>query len=57
MIIFKGAKVQKEWHEAAPAGVYVRASVSGYINSKLLAEYSELFLAFLHKKELLDKKT
>ena len=56
MIIFMGAKVQKEWCEAAPAGVYVRASLSGYINAKLFTEYSELFITFLHKKELLDEK-
>ena len=50
MIIFKGAKVQKEWCEAPPAGVYARASLSGYINAKLFVEYGELFIAFLHKR-------
>ena len=56
MIIFKGGKVQKEWCEAAPVGVYVRASLSSYINAKLFTEYGELFITFLHKKELLDEK-
>ena len=56
MIIFERAKVQKEWCEAVPPDVYVRTSLSGYINAKLFAEYGELFIAFLHKKELLDKK-
>ena len=38
MIIFKGAKALKEWWEAAPVAVYVRASLSGYMNAKLFSE-------------------
>ena len=39
MIIFKNATIKKEWREAAPSGYMLRASSSGYINSKIFFEY------------------
>ena len=44
MVIFKGCKVDPDWREAAPSGYVMRASKTGYIQSKLFAEYSEKFI-------------
>ena len=47
MVIFKNAAIKKEWREAAPSGYLLRASSSGYINSKIFFEYGEEFMKFL----------
>ena len=52
MVIFKGSKVDPDWREAAPSGYVIRASKTGYIQSKLFAEYGEKFIQFLKVKKL-----
>ena len=52
MVIFKGSKVDPDWREAAPSGYVIRALKTGYIQSKLFAEYSEKFIQFLKEKKL-----
>ena len=47
MVIFKNAAIKKEWREAAPSDYLLRASSSGYINSKIFFEYGEEFVKFL----------
>ena len=44
MVIFKGSKVDPDWREVAPSAYVIRASKTGYIQSKLFAEYSEKFI-------------
>ena len=41
-----------DWREAAPSGYVIRASKTGYIQSKLFAEYDEKFIQFLKEKKL-----
>ena len=53
MVIFKAAKIKPEWREAAPSGYMVRASQSGYINSRLFQEYGEHFVKYLIEKKIL----
>ena len=52
MVIFKGSKVDPDWREAAPSGYVIRALKTGYIQSKLFAEYGEKFIQFLKEKKL-----
>ena len=52
VVIFKGSKVDPDWREAAPSGYVIRALKSGYIQSKLFAEYGEKFIQFLKEKKL-----
>ena len=52
-IIFKAAKVKKEWREAAPSGYYLRKSESRYINANLFYESAEKFVEFLKEKKIL----
>ena len=52
MVIFKGSKVDPDSREAAPSGYVIRASKTGYIQSKLFAEYGEKFIQFLKEKKL-----
>ena len=47
MVIFKGSKVDPDWREAVPSGYVIRALKTGYIRSKLFAEYGEKFIQFL----------
>ena len=54
MIIFKCAKVKKEWREAAPSGYLLRKSASGYINTKLFLEYGQEFVSFLKQNHILQ---
>ena len=56
MIIFKNAAIKKEWREAAPSGYFLRASSSGYINSKIFFEYGEEFVKFLKRANILQGK-
>ena len=56
MIIFKNAAIKKEWREAAPSGYMLRASSSGYINSKIFFEYGEEFVKFLKRANILQGK-
>ena len=53
MVIFKGAKIDRDVREAAPSGYSVRASKTGYINQQLFRECGEKFVAFLKEKEIL----
>ena len=53
MLIFKNAKIKTEWREAAPSGYYLRASSSGYINSKLFLDYGKEFIKFLKEGHIL----
>ena len=41
-----------DWREATPSGYVIRASKTGYIQSKLFAEYGEKFIQFLKEKKL-----
>ena len=52
MVIFKGSKLDADWREAAPSGYVIRASKTGYIESKLFAEYGEKFIQFTKEKKL-----
>ena len=52
MVIFKGSKVDPDWREAVPSGYVIRALKTGYIQSKLFAEYGEKFIQFLKEKKL-----
>ena len=52
-IVFKCAKVKKEWREAAPSGYYLQKSDTGYINSDLFYESAEKFVEFLKEKKIL----
>ena len=56
MIIFKNAAIKKEWREAAPSGYFLRASSSGYINSKIFFEYGKEFVKFLEKSQYSTRK-
>ena len=56
MVIFKASRVDREWYEAAPTGYVIRATKTGYINSKLFAEYGEKFIQFLQEKKLYGGK-
>ena len=53
MLIFKGARIQPQWREAAPSGYALRRSPLGYINAELFAEYGQIFIQFLKDKKLL----
>ena len=55
MVIFKGAKLDPDWYEAAPTGYSIRTSPTGYINSKIFAAYGEKFIQFLKDKKLYNK--
>ena len=52
MVIFKGAKIDRDVREAAPSGYSVRASKTGYINKQLF-RVGEKCVAFLKEKEIL----
>ena len=54
MVIFKNAAIKKKWREAAPSGYLLRASSSGYINSKIFFEYGEEFVKFLKRENILQ---
>ena len=53
MVIFKASRVKPEWREYAPSGYAVRASESGYISTKLFADYGEKFVKFLRESNLM----
>ena len=53
MVIFKASRVKPEWREYAPSGYAVRASESGYISTKLFADYGEKFVQFLRESNLM----
>ena len=55
MIIFKGSKVETEVRDAAPSGYMVRSLKTGYIQSKLFAEYGEKLVNFIKEKKLEGK--
>ena len=52
MVIFKGSKVEAEARDAAPSGYMVRHSKTGYIRSKLFADYGEKLVDFIREKKL-----
>ena len=53
MVIFKASRVKPEWREYAPSGYSVCASESGYISTKLFADYGEKFVKFLRESNLM----
>ena len=53
MVIFKASRVKPEWREYAPSGYAVHASESGYISTKLFADYGEKFVQFLRESNLM----
>ena len=53
MVIFKAFRVKPEWREYASSGYAVRASESGYISTKLFADYGEKFVQFLRESNLM----
>ena len=55
MVIFKAAKVNPAWREAAPTGYMVRNSQSGYISSKLFAEYGHRFVEYLKANQIIGR--
>ena len=53
MVIFKASRVKPEWRKYAPSGYAVHASESGYISTKLFADYGEKFVKFLRESNLM----
>ncbi len=49
MVIHKGARVKEEWLANKRPETKVRASDSGWVNTKLFHEYGRVFLEFLQK--------
>ena len=53
MVIFKASRVKPEWREYAASGYAVHASESGYISTKLFADYGEKFVQFFRESNLM----
>ena len=56
MIVMKGKNRQDVWAQHMPRGWHLRASESGYMNKRLFAEYGNIFIDYLHSKQMLEKK-
>ena len=55
MVIMKGKNRQQSWAQFMPRSWHLRASLSGYINRNLFAEYGMIFIHYLHSKGQLEK--